>query len=202
MEQNLNVANIMLPGARLLYAPYGATLPADGLAAGAAWPSGWVELGYTESEVTVGYGYTKLPAPTHQTLSPVKYARTDETGTLETTLSELTAQNFALAFGTDAPTVTPAASGQVGKEEVTAGGSTDLPVYAFGLEGTYTDSAGVTRVIRFFIWKGTASKGGSLKLGNKAWVGVPLSIDMVADATKPVKQQLFKFQKILADALA
>lgn len=198
----LTVSDLMLSGAKVLYAPYNTTLPADSLAVGAAWPSGWIDIGFTSQELTVEYTWEELPADEQQAMSPVKYARIDENAYLETVMSEITMANLAIAFGATAPTITPAAVGQVGKEVLKVGGLTNIPQFAWGFEGSQADAGGVLRPHRFVMYKGQASKGGQLKYNHKAWAGIPLKINGVADTTKSLGQQLFEYTRVTADALA
>ncbi len=197
----LQVSDLMLSGAKILYAPYGTTLPADSLAVGAAWPAGWIDVGYTSQELTVEYSWEELPAEAQQAMSPIKYARINETAYLETVMSEITLSNMAVAFGATAPTITAAAVGQVGKEVMKVGGLTEIPQKAWGIEGSYTDSSGVLRAHRIIFYKGQASTGGQLKYNNKVWAGIPLRINAIEDSTKTLGQRLFEYTRITASAL-
>jgi hypothetical protein len=191
-------ANILITGARVLYAPAGTAFPDDTLAFGAAWPS-WTEVGYTLAPFQLSYRFDVVEVMTQQTNAPVKRRRRSETVSFQTSLGEHTAQNLALAMAGVASS-TPAGVGQPGKEEFSVGGDASLPTQKWGAEGVYESDAGEKFPVRVFIHQGTASEGGDLGYDRENPTGIPLSIGVLADFAQPVGRQLFVVQRILAAA--
>ena len=50
-----NASDIIVTGARVFVAPVGSTLPAPSLAVDAAWPTGWVDVGFTLEPTKLNY---------------------------------------------------------------------------------------------------------------------------------------------------
>lgn len=197
----MSTADIIIGPARIFSAPIGTALPADSVAYGAAWasPVGWEEIALTKTPFTMNRDLSTVDVMVEQSTLPVKRVATEEKVSFETTLAELTADLLKLAMG---GTVTDTAAGaaQVGKEELVAGGQAILEERTWAVEGVYTTTAGVNFPIRIQIWRATAVLNGELTFGKADSAGIPLKIDALGDLSKPVGEQLFKFQKVLAAA--
>lgn len=193
------VSDIIISPAKVYYAPTGTAVPADSVAADTAWGGAWVYVGFTKTPLSMKYEYEKFEIEVEQSFAPVDRIKKSETLTLETVLAELNLTNLNLVVdGT--VTATAAGAGQVGKEELDAGGVSTLTKRAWGFEGKYVDEDGATFPIRLFIWKGTASMNGDLEFGKDDYAGISLQIEALADRTKSLGQQLFKMQKVLEPA--
>ena len=196
----MSTADIIIGPARVLYAPVGEAIPDETTVAyGAAWGGNWEEIALTKTPFTMNRDISTFDAMVEQSTLPVKRAVTEEKVAFETTLAELTATNLQLGMGGTA-TSTPAGAGQVAFEEVVAGGQAVLDERQWAVEGVYIDAANNKFPIRMFIWRATAVLNGELAFGKGDSSGIPLRIDSLGDLTKPVGQQLFKFQKVTAAA--
>jgi hypothetical protein len=193
------ISDIMVSPAKVFYGVLNSALPADNLALGANWPTGWTHVGYTKTALSVDYSYEKLSYEIQESIGNVGGRKTKEALSLETTLAEFTLAGVAQAWGGTVAT-TPAGAGQVGKEEITGGDVTKLSYQMWGFEGSYEDANQVIRPIRFFIYRGQSEAGGKLEFGKTDTTGIPLKIEALEDLTKAVGARLFKFQRILADA--
>jgi hypothetical protein len=81
------------------------------------------------------------------------------------------------------------------------GGNAAFALYAWGFEGTYTNDSGVSFPVRFFLYKGTARANGATEQGRELSPGIAIQVNGLADTSKAVGKQLFKWQKITAAAL-
>ena len=192
------ISDIMVSPAATFSAPVGSSLPADGLAVGAAWPSGWQSVGYTKEALTVDYKYETLKYEIQESLGAVGSRKVKEELTLETTLAEFNLSGVAESWG-GIVSVTTSGSAQVGKEEIYGGDITNIPVRMWGFEGTYVDSANVVRPIRMVIYRGQADAGGKLEFGKKDTTGIPLKIVALEDMTKAVGSRMFKIIRVTSD---
>jgi len=195
------ISDIIVTSARLWRAPVGTTLPADTLAVDAAWPAGWIDVGYTLEPVKASYTFDVLDVMVQQEMGAVKRIRVKEALKLATVLAELTAANLALAFAGDAATVAPTAT-TPGYEEFSVGGTYELPESAWGLEGSYVDEDGELRPIRVFVWRATAAAGGELAFNREAVAGVPLEVSALHDRTKAKGKRLMIARRVTEDATA
>lgn len=193
------VSDIILSPATVYYAPYGATVPADTVAAGTAWGGSWVKLGWTKTPLSMLYEFDELDMAIEQSLAPVKRAKVSEALTLETTLAEMYLDGVQLGSG-GTVSDTAAAAGQPGKEELVVGGDAVLDERAWGFEGAYVDEDGAKFPVRVFVWKATARLNGALEFGKADYVGTPLQVKALADMTKTNGQRLFKISKVLEPA--
>lgn len=193
------VSDIIVTPATVYYAAYGATLPADTVAAGTAWGGTWTKVGYTNAPLSMLYEADELDLEIEQSLAAVDRIKTSEALTLETTLAELYLDGIQLGTG-GTVTDTAAAAGQPGKEELPVGGTATLTKRAWGFEGSYVDEDGATFPVRVFVWRATARLNGALEFGKAQAVGTPIQIKAVADMTKTAGQRLFKISKILEPA--
>ena len=195
------ISDIIVTSARLWRAPVGTALPADTLAVDAAWPSGWVDVGYTLEPVKASYTFDVLDVMVQQEMGAVKRIRVKEALKLATVLAELTAGNLALAFAGDASTVAPTADAP-GYEEFAVGGKYELPESAWGLEGSYVDEDGILRPIRVFVWRATAAAGGEVAFNREAVAGVPLEVSALHDRSKAKGKRLLIARRVLEDPTA
>jgi len=194
------ISDIMVAPVKVFSGVIGSSLPADNLALDAAWPTGWSHLGYTKTPLSLEYAYEKVRYEIQESIGPVGARKTAETLKLETTLAEFSLDGVALSWG-GTVTDTPAAVGQVGKEEITGGDVTSLTKRMWGFEGSYEDANQVQRAFRFFIYIGAAEAGGKLEFGKADTTGISLKIEAYEDMTQSVGARLFKISRILADAL-
>lgn len=79
----------------LYYALLGSTEPSDLLT---AWPSAWVNLGYTFEGHTFGYQLNVEPVDVAEELDPPRYVPTGRTTKVTFTLAQLTATNLYRAL--------------------------------------------------------------------------------------------------------
>ena len=189
-------SDIIVTGARVFIAPTGTTLPAPALAADAAWPSGWVDVGYTLEPTKVTYKFDTLKIMVQQTMAPVRTRRIKEEVTIETVLAEHTTGNLAQAMA-GVSTATAATATVPGYEEFTVGGDQALPVVMVGIEGSYNDEDNATFPIRLIAWQAVVSDGGTLEYDREKAAGIPLKLDVLADTSKTRGQQLFKVVRVL-----
>lgn len=192
------VANILMGGARVFYAPVATAAPDDDTAYGGTWTS-WTEVGFTTTPLAVAMSREEYDIQVQQRIGTVKRRITNEDIILETTLAEVTADNIQLAIGGDV-TDTGAGVGQVGKEELDAGGDFLLDERAWGFEGLYVDSSGTQWPARLFIWKATSTMNGNIEFSKEAEAGIPLQIKALVDTSKAVGVDKFQFQRVLAAA--
>jgi len=193
------VSDIIVSPASVWTAPLSTAVPADTVAAGAAWGGAWVKLGFTKEALKSKYEFDELDVEVEQSLAPVDRVKIKENMTLETVLAEFYLDG--IQYGTQGTvTDTPAGVGQPGKEELAVGGVSTLTKRMFGFEGMYIDEDGATFPVRMFIWKATAKLNGDLEFGKKDYTGTPLQIKALADLTKSAGQTLFKISKILEPA--
>ncbi|MEM7348983.1 MAG: hypothetical protein AAF485_32545, partial [Chloroflexota bacterium] len=118
--------------------------------------------------------------------------------TMETSLSELTADYLKLLFGGTVTTTAQGAS-QKGYEEldINPGATTDK--YAFGFEGKRVVGSNVFP-IRFFVSNGTFKLNGAIEFNQKT--GDPSMVPIMVKALKPSSGAPTKMQRITAAATA
>jgi len=195
-----NVTDILVSAARVYYAPFGAALPADSVGVNVPWGTTWVEVGYTTAPCTLTYKYTDMDVSIQQELATVKRVKTAEELTLETTLGEFSLSNLNIGIGGQYSRYV-AASGQMGKEELLAGGYPVLTERAWGFEGFYVDETGIPYPLRVFIWKATSILNGNLEFGKEKHSDIGLQVKALADMNRAVGQRLVKFQRIMEPSL-
>jgi hypothetical protein len=195
------VADILLTPVRAWYSPVGTATPelvsgsALGTAAGATWPTGWVEMGYTNTPLSFEYVHEDADADIQESLAAVKRFRIKEELNIETTLAEFDSAQMAVAFSGSAISIS---GSLVNSEVMSVGGSMTLPELQWGFEGTYVDDTnGTTYPVRVYVHKATGVAGGKLEFGKKEAVGVPLKLKALADMSKAVHNRLFKTEKIV-----
>ena len=72
------ISDIVVSAARLFHSPIGTALPADTLDVDAAWPTGWVSVGYTLEPVKAQYTFDVLEVMVQQEMGTVKRIRIKE----------------------------------------------------------------------------------------------------------------------------
>ena len=171
---------IILTPARHLYAPLATTLPADSLAAGGAWPSGWVDLYDTQEATKITWTIEKFVRYVEQSLAPRRTWIIKREGKVETVLSEFSMTNLSIAWD-GSVAITTAAPGVTGKEVWTPPTGVFLTDRMWGIEGSYVSSAGNTHPIRVILYKVNVEAGGDLTVGKSENVGIPLKIQGMDD---------------------
>lgn len=189
-------ANILVSPADIWISATGVALPDEtSIAAGAAWGSGWTNLGYTLTPLMMGITIDTFDLEVEQIANPLRSVKTKETITLEVTLAELTAANmkYALAASTAVVTVAAGAS-QHGFDTLKAGGDVLLPEYQVGFEAVVLDASGNKLIKRVFVYRSTLVLGGNMEFSKKAAAGIPLKVIAYADTTKTAGQQVIEMQ--------
>lgn len=196
----MTTSDIIIGPARILYAPLGEALPDENsVGYGGDWAGNWNEIALTKTPFSMNRDISTFDVMVEQSTLPVKRSVTEEKVAYETTLAEFTGAYLQLAMeGTLTPT--PAGVGQVGKEELMAGGQAKLTERTWAVEGLYEDANGNKFPIRIQIWRATAVLNGELQFAKGDSAGIPLRIEALGDLTKPVGQQLFIVQKVTAPA--
>lgn len=191
-------SDIMIAPANIWYSPLATALPDEtSVAYGAAWPAGWISLGYTLTPVEMSIEIETFDLEVEQIANVIKSQKTKETLTVETTLAELTATNLKLALGsTQTITTTAAGASQHGFEDLKAGGEIYLPEYQLGFEGFVLDSSNHQLPVRLFLYRANFVLNGALSFAKKAAAGIPLQVKALADTSKTAGQQLINFQRV------
>lgn len=177
--------NILVGYAKIWYAPVGTAFPDETtIGYGTAWGGAWTYLGDTLEPLELAVDRETFEVEIQQSNSPVKQSITKQTINLNTTLAEHTVVNLQLAFlGTASSTAS--GSGQKPYSQLAFGGETAPDVYAWGFEVLYQTSANVNEPVRYLFWKGSLSLNGNISFDKGAAAGIPVSIIMLADTTKP-----------------
>ncbi len=194
------VADILHGPVTLWKAPVGEALPADTVAVDDAWGGNWAAFGFTKAPLTSNYNATYFDCEVQEELTPVKRWKSAEALTLATTLAELTPANMGIATSGTA-TITAQAIGIPGHDDLSVGGESVVDEFAWGFEGTYTDSTGTAFPVRLFIYKGTARITGEQVHGKEDYPGIPIEITALVDTSKAMGSKLFKFMRVTSAAL-
>lgn len=194
------VTDILVTPAKIYYAPVGEALPDEtSVGYGDAWGGNWVDLGYTLEPVSLSYETETFELEVEQITLPVRRVRTKETVMIETSLAEMTATNLALVVDGTA-TTTAAGVGQVGFDEILAGGAVDLSEYAWGFEGFRVTAANVRLPVRVFLYRGQAVLNGQLTFAKGAGVGIPIQVKALPDTTQAAGEQILVIHNVTAVA--
>lgn len=196
-----NVFQIMKSNAVLWYSStIGEAVPdVDDEPAGAAWGGGWLRLGATKEPLSMLYEDERTNIDVEEFLASIQRYRTSEALTLETVLAEIDADYMALMTeGT--VSVTPAAAGQKGYDDLPIGNIATLTPYAVGFEGINVNSSGAELTLRIFIYRANMKLGGELKFSKRDddYTGVPITIEALSDSATPGR--LYVIQKVTAPA--
>jgi hypothetical protein len=195
----MGVSDIITTPCKIYYGTYGATLPADTVAAGGAWPAGWTALGYTKTPLSVSFTRELVEEDIQESLAIITKQAKKEEFMVETTMAEFVLTELLLGWG-GANTTTAAGAGQPGMDEMVGGDDTALVERAWGFEGSYVSAAGNVHPIRLFLYKGVAEFGNKLEFGKADPTGVPLKVKANPDMTKAAGQRLYMLQKMTAPA--
>jgi hypothetical protein len=195
------VANIVVGPAIIYVAPYGEAVPAEGsIDLGEAWGGNWERVGFTKTGVTALYEFERGEVEVEELLTTPKRWKTAEAMSAEVTLAELTADYLLLGVGAGTVTTEAAGAGQPANEVLNVGGLAVLDEYAVGIEGTFTNSSGVSFPIRYFLHKCNIMINGGQEFAKAGQPGIPLRIDALSDPTKPKGSQLYQYQRVTAAA--
>lgn len=194
------VAELTMSEATLYYAPLGTALPADTLAAGGAWPVGWVKVGLTTEPLVVAYEFETKSPKLQQALGSVKSKKTSEEVRFETVMAQLNFTSIGKVWNTKV-TVTPAAAGQPAKERLQGGGSRQMTMLMWGFEGEQEDENGIIYPVRGIIYRGQATEGGEVEFSSEDYTGIPLKIKANEDLSKPKGERCFEITRITGPAL-
>lgn len=196
------VANIIMGGATVYYAAVAtAVVDETSVAYGAAWTAPWARVGYTKAPVTFVYEDEQFMAEVEEELTAVKARRIKENARIETVLAELTPTYINLALG-GTVTTTAAGASQTAYDDLPVGGTAILPEYAWGFEGQYINSAGVSFPVRLTMYRGIAKLNGPLTFSNRnnEYPGINLQINALADTGKSAGNKLFDLYRVTAVA--
>lgn len=194
------VANILKSGAIPWYAPVGEALPDETtVAAGAAWGGNWKRMGFTKEPLKMMVDDEFHEKEVEEFLMAVDRRRIGRKISMETVLSEFTADYLQLAID-GAVTTTAAGAAQKAFEDLQAGGSdTEVDKYIFGFEGVRYNSSGIALPIRMGLRICTFKLNGDLEFSNRSddYSGIPLQINALqpVDGSTP-----FFFQRVTAPA--
>lgn len=187
------VADLLMSGARVLYANTGTSLPSEtSVAFGASWSS-FTELGILGDELRVNYRPTFTGISPQNALGNVKAYRTNEMLTLESTLEDFTGPNLALLTG-GTNTTTGAGVSQKPFYSVAFGGQPVVTTKLWGFEGFRADVNGTLQPVRFFIFAGSIRANGPMRFNKEQKLVMPFLIEAYHDPTLTVGQQLGKIQ--------
>lgn len=192
-------ANIMKSGAVMWYAPEGEAVPDEtSISAGEAWGGNWERVGYTAAPLTFLYEDERMEIEVQEMLVAFDEWRTKESCTLNTTLSEITADYFALLTG-DTPAVVAAGAGQVGYEQFSVGNNDRVAVYAIGFEGIRYDESNNALPLRIFIPRGTFKMDGEIEFSRRTdnYVNLPIMVKGLGNTTTG---KVAIFQRVTAPA--
>lgn len=181
--------DILIGYAKIWYAPVGEAFPDEtSVAYGAAWGGNWKYLGDTLEPLTLNIDRTIFDVEIQQSNVPVKQSITKQTIALKTTMAEHTITTLQLAFlGTASSTASGAS--QKAYSQLQFGGETAPAYYAWGFEAVYQTANNTSQPARYFFWKGSLTLDGNITFDKGAPAGIPVSITMLADTTKPLGQQ-------------
>ena len=201
-----SVGNLLKSRARVLIAAVGTAIPDETTVAyDAAWPSPWIDLGFTKAPLAFNYEYDEHEFMVEQILGPVRRDKTGERATFETVLSEVTSDNMALAFGvnpahaTNGVVDTAAGAAQKAFSTISVGNTPLVHEFAVGIEGQRYDSAGTGQPVRVFFARATLRLNGALEFSQKNddHTGVNLQLKALANSTTG---RLFQIDDVTAPA--
>jgi hypothetical protein len=118
----------------------GNDLPADTVAFGASWGTGWVDLGGTEGGIGFAFNAQRADLKIDQSPTAIKRPFTDERLEIRTVMAEITPANLLFATGQGAVTVTNPVSGTRGRSELVISGNPVDQYRSFGAEALMDDN--------------------------------------------------------------
>lgn len=192
----MTTENILIGYAKIWYAPVGEAFPDEtSIGYGIAWGGNWTYLGDTTEPLTLNVERNVFDVEIQQSNVPVKQSITKQTISLKTTLAEHTVVHLQLAFlGTASSTAS--GSGQKPYSQLQFGGDTNPAYYAWGFEALYQTSTNVNEPVRYLFWKGSLTLDGNIPFDKGKVAGLPVSITVLADTTKPVGYQTGIVQQV------
>lgn len=110
-----------------------ATIPANSLALGAAWPTPWTPPGATTEGLTFGFSRDSNDITIEEQPSPVDTRTNGLSFTADVTLSEDTIPTMRIAYGGGTVTAVAATATEHGYEDLQI--SDEMEDFAFGFEG-------------------------------------------------------------------
>lgn len=179
------VTNILKSGAIAWIAPVGTAFPDETTVnAGAAWGGAWARMGFTKEPLTLAYESEEHNVEVEEFLASLDRYKIGESSTMETVLSELTADYLKYALDGAVTTVAAGAS-QKGYSELLVGNDSEKPEYAIGFEAIRYNSSGVALPQRIGYYRCTLKLNGELKFSRRDddHTGVPLQAQALANAT-------------------
>ena len=195
-----NVSQLLKSGAIIYRAPWASSLEAfpddTTVAEGAAWGGGWVRIGATAAPLTFIYEDERSDANVEEYLGPVDRRRISEVARIETVLAEIDATYLQLLVG-GTVTTTPAGAAQTGVDSLPVGNIAKLEKCSIGFEGIGYDPSDESALpLRVYIPLATMTLNGELVFSRReeAWVGMPISIEAMADPANA--GSLFTFERI------
>ena len=146
----------------------------------------WRNVGFTNGPATLTYRPTYYMVETEQAFAEVIVVPTTEEATLACTMQELDYQNMLIALGqaTSKVTVGPPAS-----NALFLGGKSNVNLATFCLLSRKRTGIG------YFVstlYQAYSSEGAPLNFERRAETRLPLTMRVLADATRPVGDQLFQ----------
>jgi hypothetical protein len=187
---NLNigdVSKVIVGPVKLMTAPKGTSLPAftgDTI----TWPSGWVNPGYTEDGLTMGYQPTVVEVLVDEEPSPIYELLDKEKATVAAKMSQGTLDNLKLAISGGTLSVTAAGVGQVALQRLDVGGGT-LQEVMVGFEGL--SPAGFWRVM--VAYRANVKANLALAFKRTGKMIIPVEFDLLSDSTKDPGKRLFAY---------
>lgn len=195
------VANIFKSNAVLWIAPAGEALPDEStVGVGDPWGGNWTRVGFTSAPLKCLLEQERAEITVEEFLASVDRYRKSEKASFETKLAELTADYLGDAAG-GTPSVTAAAAGQVGYEELDLGGVARFTKYIAGFEGIRYDANENALPVRCFIRRCTIVINGALEFSQRSddYPGIPLLIEALADTDNDGR--LVTWQRVTAPAV-
>lgn len=115
-----NPTNVKVAVGTLWVAPLGTSEPTS---VSGPWPSGWVEVGYTDQGSEFDFGPSVTPINVEEEYYPIRQAITSYSGKLTFVLAEATQQSLSIALNAGPTPVGTSLSGatQLAQEPVTPG---------------------------------------------------------------------------------
>lgn len=174
------ISEILVTGARVLYAPFGTARPDEtAVAYGASW-SNWTDLGFTSSPLNISYTDSEFDVDVQQSAAPAASFRISEQLMATTRLAEFSTAVLAILLGGQNTPVS-AGAGQKAYHAYGSGGQTVVPYYAFGFEGFRLDSLGNKQPLRVFFLRAQMKLSGSLVMAKNQELGIPIRIKAFID---------------------
>ena len=199
-----SVANILVTGAKLWYAPVGEALPDEtSVDYDGAWGGNWAQLGFTLSPLQISYTQTFFGVDVQQRAGRVKNFPLDNTVVANTTLAEVDGPILAVLMN-GGNTATAAGASQKGFDSMVFGGKRTITHYAVGFEGVREDegSTPANQPIRLFFFKATISASGAIPFDKASPTGIPITVEAMVDPTLTEGEGIGTWHIVTAPATA